>query len=112
MNHKYDIMKVNLKIILSTNKDQINEKARNNKIICECGSSIRKDHEKRHYETKKHKKFMEAARDLLLHYTLRLLKTIQRTTKRIKTYFCKYFCFASFFKFFKTSSLISSFASF
>ena len=57
------------------NKDKINEKARNNKIICECGSSIPKGHEKRHYDTKKHQNFLanknmiEEARDLFYsHY--------------------------------------------
>ena len=39
------------------NKDKINEKARNNKRICECGSSFEINHAKRHYDTKKHKNF-------------------------------------------------------
>ena len=47
-----------------SNKDKINEKARNNKRICECGSSFEINHAKRHYDTKKHKNFIEAARDL------------------------------------------------
>ena len=42
----------------NANKDKINEKNRNSKIICECGSSITKGHEKRHYETKKHQNFL------------------------------------------------------
>ena len=42
------------------NKDEINEKNRNSKTICECGSSIPKGHEKRHYDTKKHQNFIEA----------------------------------------------------
>ena len=40
------------------NKDKINEKNRNSKQICECGSSIPKGHEKRHYDTKKHQNFI------------------------------------------------------
>ena len=46
------------------NKDKINEKNRNSGRVCECGSSIPKGHAKRHYDTKKHKNFMAAARDL------------------------------------------------
>jgi hypothetical protein len=42
------------------NKDEINEKNRNSKTICECGSSIPKSKEKRHYDTKKHKNFIES----------------------------------------------------
>ena len=42
----------------NTNKDKINEKNRNSKQICECGSSIPKGHEKRHYDTKKHQNFL------------------------------------------------------
>ena len=40
------------------NKDKINEKARNNKRICECGSSFEINHAKRHYDTKKHQNFI------------------------------------------------------
>ncbi len=52
------------KTYYQANKDRINEKARNNKTQCECGSLFGKDHKKRHYESKKHTQFMEAARDL------------------------------------------------
>ena len=40
------------------NKDKINEKNRNSKQICECGSSIPKGQSKRHYDTKKHQNFL------------------------------------------------------
>ena len=61
------------------NKDKINEKNRNSKQICECGSSIPKGQSKRHYDTKKHQNFLsskseyssmiEEARDLFYsHY--------------------------------------------
>src|SRR5271154_3746512 len=42
-----------------TNKDKINENRRNGKKVCECGSSIPKYLEKRHYYTKKHQNYIE-----------------------------------------------------
>ena len=36
----------------------MNEKNRNNKIMCECGSSIPHGQRKRHYYTKKHVNFV------------------------------------------------------
>src|SRR3981189_2184803 len=53
-----DKLIANQRAYYHTNKDKINEKARKSKIICECGSSIPKGHEKRHYDTKKHQNFM------------------------------------------------------
>ncbi len=59
------------------NKDKINETRRNGKKLCECGSSIPKYFEKRHYGTKKHinfisgtKSIIEEARELFynIHY--------------------------------------------
>src|SRR3977135_477454 len=40
------------------NKDKINETQRNNKKVCECGSSISPSKEKRHNGTKKHRNFV------------------------------------------------------
>ena len=53
-----DKLIANQRAYYHTNKDKINEKARKSKIICECGSSIPKGHEKRHYDTKKHQNFI------------------------------------------------------
>ena len=53
-----DKLITNQRAYYHANKDKINEKARNNKTICECGSSIPKGHEKRHYDTKKHQNFI------------------------------------------------------
>ena len=53
-----DKLLVNQRAYYQANKNKINEKSRNSKIICECGSSITKGHEKRHYETKKHQNFL------------------------------------------------------
>ena len=49
----------------NANKDKINEKNRNSKIICECGSSIPKGQSKRHYDTKKHQNFLISKSDYL-----------------------------------------------
>ena len=72
-----DKLIANQRAYYHTNKDKINEKARKSKIICECGSSIPKGHEKRHYDTKKHQNFIanssiiEEARDLFYsHYNV------------------------------------------
>ena len=78
-----------------TNKDKINEKARNSKTICECGSSIPKGQSKRHYDTKKHQNFIsnkseyssmiEEAKDLFYsHYTVGDVQTSENNTENNK----------------------------
>ena len=76
-----DKLIANQRAYYQANKDKINEKARNNKIICECGSSIPKGHEKRHYDTKKHQNFLISKSDYLTssHYETSENNTVNST---------------------------------
>ena len=49
------------------NKDKINQGLRNNKKVCECGSSIPKGKQKRHYGTKKHQLYLEAIKLIYIY---------------------------------------------
>jgi len=46
------------------NKEIINTKKAENKIICECGTECRKDHLKRHLKTKRHLAWEEGRKSI------------------------------------------------